>query len=164
MKFNSREGHKLVEMIKKRNARLNRFLSYLSKNSSHDFRIINDPNNPKIVMDDFYCLSAYVKNFNLYFLDNPDDDNCTLQLKLTKTVVPDIDNILETIENANHRRLYKIRHINTDLYVSGYNFFDKSDRETMFPVFSRYNMKLYFRRERAEEIIDKFEDYPLIVE
>ena len=75
-----------------------------------------------------------------------------------------IDNrvIIDTIGEAIHKKIFKIKLINNDLYLSGYNYIDKSNQNTKYPVFSKYNGKIYFEKKHAENIITEYSfDYNL---
>ena len=151
----------IKKMIDKRNARLQHFVEKIQQYIDKNFRIIGNPNHPMIIMDDKYCLSAYVKNFELFFVNKPHQGEIIYSIKLTHSLDFNIDKVLSCLNNSEHRKLYKILYDGTDLYVSGHNSQDKLDNSTMYPVFSRFNMKLYFSKENAQKILEKYKEYPL---
>ena len=59
--------------------------------------------------------------------------------------------------------MYRLQYLNTDLYLAGYNFRNKSQLREKYPVFSKFDYKLYFNKQRALEIIKEFDEYPLML-
>lgn len=152
----------LDEVITRRNARLLDFLDVLSVILQKEVRMIGDKNNPAIIVDDNYCLSAFVHNFDLNFTNIPRNGEVIYKVKLEKEPVYDTQLLLNAINNSEHYITKRIRYRGTDLFLTGYNSFDKKDDNTIYPVFSRYRPRIYFSLEKAKTAIEKYgKDYPL---
>lgn len=147
------------DIIERRNGRLE---SFFKKLSNH-IRLIGDPENPAIIVDNTICLSAYVRNFDLNFTDQPEKAAIisTYKLKLGSCITQEeFDGYLN---DYSHRRVYKVHLKNTPLFLSGYNFLDRKHSKGRYPVFAKYNYKLYFNKEYAETIVEDYKDYNLIL-
>lgn len=158
------EEHEFLnETIDKRNYRLQKF--FLSKGI--DVKIVGDKNSPAIIINDEYCLSCYVKNFNLFFQDKPFKGQKLFQVKLTEDIDCTKDSkIRDWLENSEHRKIFKIRadvhNEPTTLYLSGFN---KDEFFELKPVFCEVNPRIYFTYEKALSIVNKYstENVPLII-
>lgn len=152
----------IEEIIFRRNTRLLEFLDVISVLLRKEVRLIGDENKPSIIVNDEYCLSAFVHNFDLNFTDVPRNGNIIYSIKLEKIPVYDTQKLLNAINNAEHWKIKKIQYIGTDLFLAGYNSYDKEDITTIYPVFSRHKPKVYFSIEGAQTAIDKYcSKYPL---
>ena len=141
--------------VKKRNKRLEEFFKNAMPNRV--IRIIGDENSPAVVIDFEYILSCYVNGFKLHFQkENKGEDVFTISL--AKEVLEyNESQFFSWYEDSTHRKIYRIRlrcpHVSQpDLFLSGWNFRNKIDKEGKYPVFSEYEPKVYFKLETAEDI------------
>ncbi len=141
----------LKQTIEKRNKRLATFFEQLEL----DVEIIGDMETPAIIKDQF-CLSCYVHNFNLVFTDHYDQGKELYRIKLQKEQLYEKEAILNWLNTATHRRIYKIKMRERDLFLVGYNFKDKSNPEDKYPVFGKFAPKIYFTTDYAQELIDLY--------
>lgn len=132
--------------IKRRNDRL---LS-LFTDADINVRLIGKPDTPAIVWEDSYILSAYVHNFYLKFTDKPYDSEVVKEYKLKVDTKPSCEELTELIKGNAHRPAYRINL--GDMFLVGYNYNPTDD--SLYPVFARYNPKIYFTKEKAEQVID----------
>lgn len=158
----TKKKYKLDDMITRRNARLLDFLDVISVLLQKDVRMIGDENRPAIIVDDSYCLSAFVHNFDLNFTDVPRNGEVIYSIKLEQTPVYNTQKLLDAINNSQHCSIKKIKYIGLDLYLAGYNSYDKNNDSTIYPVFSRHRPRVYFSIEKAQNTIEKHcKGYPL---
>lgn len=155
------------ESIEKRNNRLLRFFQAIYGPKS--VMIIGDPNKPAVILlgENYSAsvLSCYVHNFTLIFTDSPSQGDHIHSITLTEKACrnPDSEEIMNVIHNSKHRHVYRVKMKDRNLFLSGYNFIDRTKEETKYPVFSRFGMKIYFNKETAERVAEQFEEYNLEV-
>lgn len=148
-------------VISRRNERLERFFELYFEGTDTKYRLIGDKNCPAVIVDEKLCLSCFVKNFNLHFTNKPNQGEIMYTVKLQKDQQMDKELIAQHIDSSEHRPVYKIEYAGTGLFLAGYNFKKKNSLEGKYPVFSRYNPKIYFSKDYAQEILEAFPDYSL---
>lgn len=153
-------GELKLHVVQRRNKKLLDFFSDIGM----DVCWIGDPQKPKIIVNTYYQLSAYVKGFDLHFKDAPYQGQIVQTYKLRDGAKISRNEFLKFFNNYEHRRVYKIKYADTDLFLAGYNFKDRNTSTGRYPVFSRVNFKIYTSEDRMNEIIDQFQDYPLNIE
>lgn len=142
-------AEELRNIVRRRNKRLLFAFSALSD----QIRIIGDPETPAVIFNNEMVLSVYVANFILHLTDAPVRGRKLRSEKLLDGFRFTVDEIMEYIRSANHRKVYRIYHKDSDLYLAGWNFRDKENRDGKYPVFARQNPKLYFTKEKAKEVL-----------
>jgi hypothetical protein len=153
-------------MLERRNSR---FLKFFKDNGFPETRLIGDPEKPALLYKEQEVLSCYVHNFELRLMDKPFSDNVIEVIKLNTTSKEKMGGILrEWYETYEHRKVYKIRFLNSTLYLAGYNFLirKKENPEGRYPVFARHHPKVYFSLEKAKEIAEELNkaNYPVEIE
>ena len=76
----------------------------------------------------------------------------------------DHDKFMDIIGKTQHKAVIKIRHTQCDdLFVTGYNFLDRTMSEGRYPVFARYNHKMYFSKKYVDQLIAELlaDNYPV---
>jgi hypothetical protein len=148
----------LSEIVLRRNKRLNDFFKLLGLNVKV-VQSLKNANNPPMVLNDEFILNAYVHNFELRFTDNPIQGNVIYSVKLTEKPLFDKNKVLSAINDYEKRPVYKV-YLKTEpvLYLAGYNFLNKEVGLGRYPVFSSYQPKIYFNREKAEEICEELKN------
>lgn len=147
------------EEIEQRNEYLKMYFSKLEQ----DIRLIGHIKKPTIVVNDLYCISAHVHKYNLFFTDKIYDGNVLTRLRLIEGMYISQDTFNTLLKQMERKMLYKIQYKDTNLYLSGYNFRNREQQKGKYPVFSQYNYKLYFKKQNAEEVMNEFPDYPLVL-
>lgn len=155
----SRSPQELQEMIDRRNKKLKNFFDNLFPyiiGTEMELDIIGDENAPAIILDHRKILSCYVHNFDLIFTDLPKDGVQMHQEKLEWKMDPDHDKIRDWFHKAQHRDCYRIKVVDKDLFLAGYNFIkrDPENPEGRYPVFAPHGYKYYFTKEKAEELAE----------
>lgn len=145
---------KMKAIVEKRNSRLREFFS--SKNL--DVELTGDAENPMIVVGQAISVAAYVKNFDLIFLDKSHQGNTKKIFKLTHEVAGTREEVLEVMQDSVHVGLFRIQERKSKLFLAGYNFKDPENRKGRFPVFAREMSIVYKTSERAEEMKAILED------
>lgn len=146
--------------IERRNARLVKFFQTVY--SEEEIMVIGDPNKPTVIHfsreGKTIAISCYVHNFTLIFTDAPFNGQHVHSIALTEMncKFPNKESIRKLVAETVHREVYRIRVKGTDLYLSGYNFKDKTKDETKYPVFAPHGMKIYFNRGYAQELVDQY--------
>lgn len=138
----------LSEVIKRRNARLAEFFKLIGLY----VRIIGDENSPAMILNDRFVLNAYVHNFELRFTDNPVQGNIIYTVKLSENPNFDKNKVISCIEDYEKRPVFRIGLRDTNLYLSGYNFLNREEKLGRYPVFSAYAPKIYFTKDKADEV------------
>lgn len=118
--------------------------------------IANTHDNPAIIYDYNTCLSCFVQNFELRFMDKPRDGKKVYSVLLSETSEYDIEKILSWFSNSEHRKIFRVRlnGTNPSVYLSGYNFLDRDTQHGRYPVFSRHNPKIYMNKDNAMKVIE----------
>src|SRR5690606_26004703 len=145
---------KMKAIVEKRNGRLREFFS--SKNL--DVELTGDAENPMIVVGQAISVAAYVKNFDLIFLDKSHQGNTKMIFKLTHEVSGTREEVLDVMEDSVHVGLFRIQEKKSKLFLAGYNFKDPENRKGRFPVFAREMSIVYKTSERADEMKSILED------
>ena len=145
-----RKNETLEEMVTRRNKRLKSLFQKCGVN----VRLVGDENKPAVIQDESTVLSCYVKNFNLHFTKEPFSDEIVKTVKLKQE--PDITRfeLLEVLEICKHRPVYKLKLMNTDLFLVGYNYLNSEDAVGRYPVFAKHKPKVYFDFEYAQSVAD----------
>jgi hypothetical protein len=159
-KFRTNSRNKSLEsMIEERTEKLNRFLSRYLPEATW----MGDVNAPCIVLGK-RVLSCYLKNFTIVIMDRSKDGNELVRFRLdqnlSKKELKDLTMWSEKPEF--HREIYRVKVKDTPLYLSGYNFLDKSDPENptnRYPVFAPFQPKIYFSEEMAQSIVESYKSY-----
>lgn len=138
-------------IVERRNRRLLQLFQYYQL----PVEIKGNPNAPFIIYKDMCLLSCYVHNFNFYITSLPYEGEEIFHVKLQQGKYPDRQLFLNKLFEAVHRRIFKIKIRNTDLYLAGYNFIDSARDRGRYPVFARYNYKIYFGKKMVEHLIYK---------
>ena len=148
----NKKTEELEELVKRRNKRLSDFF----KVCGLMVRVIGS-NTPSIILNDRYIINAYVHNFELRFTDNHTKGNTVYTVRLTEKPNFDKNKVTECIKNYDMLEINKISIVNSSptLYLSGYNFLNKEERLGRYPVFSVYAPKIYFTKEKADEICNE---------
>lgn len=151
------------DTINKRNKLLVNFFKLIGL----PVKVIGDKTYPDMVYNDEVMLNAFVNNFELNFTDSPNSKNVIYTVKLNENPRFDKNKILSCISNYPSRAIYKVAIKTTPtLYLSGYNFLNKEEKQGRYPVFSSYNPKIYFTEEKAKEIINELiqDGYGVVLE
>lgn len=115
----------------------------------------SNPNAPAVIYNEDKCLSCYVHNFELRFTDSPDKGNILYTINLDTPENYDVEKILVWFKDSRHRKMSKIKLTSVPapvLYLSGYNFKDRANKQGRYPVFSTFHPKLYFSETKANEV------------
>ncbi|POY38365.1 hypothetical protein C3K47_02915 [Solitalea longa] len=131
--------------------------------SGFSVKLLGDQNCPAIIYNDLFCLSCYVKNFDLIFTDKPKAGAEIFRVKLEAGSFLQRAELMDVLDQAEHRRVFKVKVSSVDLFLSGYNFLDKTKPETRYPVFAKHGAKLYFDEEYARQICEDYNEYDLVV-
>ncbi len=159
--------------LEKRNAK---FLK-LFVDLGFDVRIIGKPDAPCMIYKDKFVLSCHMHKNNVVFTDKSHKGQtlCTISLEgekpevvypkesigseITKAFIQGI------IDSAEHRQCFRIIIENIEnMFLSGWNTKQKNNGDTvMYPVFSRYNSRIYFHKEYADKICKDYPEYKLSI-
>jgi len=166
--INKRQRNKdsLDSVIKRRNERLKNFFNEAITKEIGNVRIIGDENSPAIIFNDTYCLSCYVHNFDLRLNTNDRGEELAMVIKLNAETKYDHDEFLRWLYGADHRKVYKIMLSQTpnSLYLCGWNFTDKENKEGRYPVFSKFQPKVYFKENSCGEIASELIEQGYLVD
>lgn len=130
------------------------------KNSPNNIEVKTFNINKPMVMLDSKILNCYVHNFNLYFMTADRDGDVLNKVKLKNSMEePDFseDWFKKWLNDYDHKKTFKVRYGNSNLFLSGYNFVDFGNgTDVQYPVFAPFKSKIYFQKEYAEELCKKY--------
>lgn len=154
--------YELMDVHEKRIGRLFRAFSKFNVD------ITGNPHLPSIIIDRAKMLNTYINNFDLHLLEDlPSRKNkepqTILFYKLTADCDIPIKEVKQYISDYGYTRVYPIRLIGTDLFLSGWNFKDRFKGLEKYPVFSKYRCKYFFEMDIAESIVEDYPDYKMEV-
>jgi len=147
-------------VIERRNRRLKEFF----KRGGYNVKILGDMNKPVVVLDNKILISCYVKNFNLYFNKEPFSSTIVESIKLTGDAKLSKERLKEIFTTCKHRTAFKLKFGSTSLYLSGYNYVDKQNKTKKYPVFARFDPKIYFTESKAKEVAEFLENEGYTIE
>lgn len=141
------------EVMKKRNKRIIDFFKLVGLSVN----ILGNENTPAIVYNDSCILNAYVHNFELRFTDHHNQGNVIYTIKLTEKPSFDKNRVMNCINDYEKRPVFKVavKGSNPRLYLSGYNFLNKDEKLGRYPVFASYNPKVFFTKEKTDDICEE---------
>jgi len=128
--------------------------------------IVDLPHKPKFLSaDSKMSLRGYVHNFNLIL--NGAGDDIFYQVKLKSLHKMNVEEIrikfIDWMTMFEHTRVFTISLNDTGLFITGFNHHNKILKKNPYPVFARYSPILYYDKDRAESVIDRFDDYKLSI-
>jgi hypothetical protein len=146
----------LSDIIVRRNKRLVDFFKLLGLNVKI-VDTVKSANNPPMILNEEFILNAYVHNFELRFTDSSVQGNVLYTVKLTEKPMFDKNRVLAAINDYEKKPVFKVFLKNTEpnLFLSGYNFLNKDEKLGRYPVFSSYQPKVYFNKEKADEVCEE---------
>lgn len=157
------------EEISERNGLLINFITALDMG----IHVIDLPHKPKLLSSDYTRqFTAYVKNFHLILVKGTDgrgtnSNEVFLDIRLKPIENMDLEDIkakmLEWLVIYEHTRIYTIKIAGTELFLSGFNHHNKIEKTNPYPVFARYNPLTYYEIDRVESILERFNNYDLII-
>lgn len=123
-----------------------------------DVRVIGRKENPAFICNDVICLSCTIRGTVLTFNESPNNGIVFKHDLDSKNSIDVYQEVNDWYDNSKHRQVWRIRIKDAYLYLCGYNFLNNVVDEdvTQYPVFAEYQPKIYFKREDAQEIVDKF--------
>ena len=121
-------------------------------------RVIGKKENPAFIANESVCLSCTLKNNVLIFNEAPNSGVVFKHDLNSKNQTDVYSDVQDWYENCKHRQIWKIRIKDAFLFLCGYNFLKNVvDEEVLqYPVFAEHQPKIYFKKEDAQEIVDKF--------
>jgi hypothetical protein len=168
MKENKKQLSKdsLQKVIKRRNDRLINFFKNAIPKEIGEVKIIGDENCPAVILNDEYCLSCYVHNFDLRLISKDKDGEILMNIKLKKELIYDKESFWNWLFKAEHKKVFRIKISQTPniLYLCGWNYLDKKNSKGKYPVFSKFNPKLYFNEKVCEDVAKNLTDEGYLVE
>ncbi len=124
-------------------------------------RLIGDDTNPAIVVDFEHILSCHVVNFNLNF-QNENKGETIFTINLNRNIIGyNESQFSQWYNDSVHKKIYRIildcvaakNNVHQPkLFLSGWNYRNKVDKEGKYPVFSEFEPKVYFKEDTAKQI------------
>lgn len=148
-------NNSIDELVIRRNKRL---LNFFTRHGL-DVRLVGDNQKPVVILNDNIVLSCYVKNYDLHFVKDPETQEIVKSFTLKEDSAISKLEVVEAIEMCSHQRAYRIKHKDSGLYLVGYNYFedDSAGSGERYPVFGKHKVKVYFQKEYALSLIERFE-------
>jgi len=130
-------------------------------NSDHKtyVRLIGELGNPRIIIDEENMVLGYMKN-GKYCLTN-DNKEIVLEIRLLDNADDyDADDIDDIITTYKYKKIWKIRFSDSPLYLYNWNYFNSNKTaKNGYPIFSKYNPKIFYNKEYAETNAEKLSRY-----
>lgn len=128
--------------------------------------IVDLPHKPKFLSSDSkIAFRGYVHNFNLIL--NGAGDEIFYQVKLKPLHKMNIEEIrikfIDWMTMFEHTTIFTITLDDTGLFITGFNHQNKILRKNPYPVFARYNPIIYYDKDRAESVVERFDEYKLSI-
>jgi hypothetical protein len=152
----------LDDVIQHRNKLLLNFFTANGINA----RLTGEDQKPYVVYNEAVLLSCYVKNFELYFVKEPNSNDIVRSFKLNNQVGNLTHELLETIGLCSHRPVYKIKLESPDnFFLVGFNFRTENHISVKYPVFAKHKPNMYFNKEYAANLVETLveENYPVVL-
>ncbi len=151
------------EDISERNGLLINFITELDLG----IHIVELPHKPKFLSADYTReLSAYVNNFHLILMKGSTEEvYLDIRLKPLKNMpIEELkQSIVEWLVVYEHKRVYTICLADSNMFLTGYNHHNKLEKTNPYPVFAEYNPIIYYDLQFAENTVERFNKYDLIV-
>jgi hypothetical protein len=152
---------KAKESVESYTGRRNERIIKLFSKRGFKIHLKGDPQNPMIVLNDGLILSAYAHNFDLYFLNQPNNGEIIEEVKLTWENVDNypVMNLMKIIRDYEHIQGFRIRLDcgDDELFLVGYNH--KDDVKELCPVFGRKDPHVYKTFDYADDLLQKLKKY-----
>lgn len=153
---------KQLEFIDRRNKTLIALISKLKLG----IHILNLPEKPMFYSPDYSIeYSGFVLNRTVILNTKPHDSNVedSFKFKLSDEMLDSEEKIEQIriifqdwINNCTHKEVYTVKVKNLRLYLTGFNHHDKLNKENPYPVFSQFYPRIFYDRDKKEEIISRF--------
>jgi hypothetical protein len=134
--------------------------------------ITGNPQYPTLIMDNNKLLYTHIKNFDLSFLEDLPSTGYNPMTLFKKRISFNKKNIVSATDTEfNHylkhywTQIYTVQHSDTGLFISGYSkkLDDPDKGKILVPVFSKIKKKYCMEKSHAQDIINKYPDYPLVI-
>ncbi|MEQ9301272.1 MAG: hypothetical protein RIF33_22030 [Cyclobacteriaceae bacterium] len=159
------DGRKIDEreFTEKRNGRIIEFF----EKRGIPIQLKGERQNPMIIIDEGLILSAYIKNFDLIFVDQPYQGEEIERVKLNYQNIKNypVKDLFDVIKSADHLCGYRIKLLDHDLYLCGYQHRSRDNsmlysHDRLYPVFGKIDLHVYKGEELAQDIFEKVsQDY-----
>jgi hypothetical protein len=146
----------------------NGLLISLIKELDLGIRVVDLPHKPKFLSHDYSTsFHAYVKNFHLILCKGTASDEVYLDIRLKPIENMGVEEIkpkiLEWMVMFQHEEIHTIKLKGTGLYLVGFNHHNKALKKNPYPVFAYYDPIYYYSLERAEDTLQRFSKYDLVI-
>jgi len=132
------------------------------------FHVVDLPHKPRLLSWDYsMALNMYVKNFTLYLKPTYETEETYYSFKLKPLKNMNLEEIKEKfihwITVFEHKKVYTVGQKDSGMFLVGFNHHNKILKTNPYPVFASYDPITYFELERAEDIVNRFNKYNLIL-
>lgn len=137
---------------------------YESTNEGKIFiRLIGGLEKPRILVGENNIIEGYIDG-NQFVLT--DGNHPSIEIKLKESADEYSQNLLNDIKN--HivlTKIFKVRFGDSILFLSGFKYFGSTKSlDNGYPIFSKYNPKIYYDKEYAETVAKKLNKFGYQVE
>ena len=142
--------------------RNSKFLNFWQHYFNGDIKLISEPERPIPLFKNKFLLASYVKKFTIYFLDHYDNGTVVYRRNLSKRFSEEERVLInDWYKNSIHKEYFSIEYKETGFFYCGSNTIENiAEKNTLIPVFSRENFKVY-TKENALEVLKQFQSYNL---
>jgi hypothetical protein len=104
-------------------------------------RLLGNDHSPMFILDDRCMLSCFINKGRLYFRPGPNSSEILRSIDLSRDYYLNKHELSELIEASKHLPVFRIRHIDSKMYLVGFNHNEDIDKR--YPVFALHKPIVY---------------------
>lgn len=123
-----------------------------------DVRAIGSKEKPIFVLNDHIGLACFCHKDEMIFVDKPFNGKKVFKVDLTQLRYDDTD-FDKWFRDSEHREMFRVKMKDSKLFYNGYR--DKGDKR--YPIFCEVGCSSFFNVDKAQEVLDHYPEYDLII-
>lgn len=142
------------------------FIRVYNTNTKKFVRLVGGMNRPRVLVGEEFIAEGFLSNESDTFNITNSDKAVVYKVELLDNADDYDEEMINTIrENVYLNIIFKIRFRDSILFLSGYKYFN-SDKtiKNGYPIFSKYNPKIFYDQDYAENAAKNLRKYGYIVE
>lgn len=143
-----------------RNSKILQFFNLVS----FEIRLVGNPEYPAIIVNDEWCMNAFIKKQYVNFTDAVSKGKTIKSYDITKDEpILDVD-FKSLLDRGLCRKVFKIKEKASNMHVYAFATKMNNEGKKIFPLFAKQNCKIYFNYNHASKVAKEFKKYDLLVE
>lgn len=142
------------------------FIRVYNTDTKKFVRLIGGMDKPRVLVGEEFIAEGFLSNNGCTFNITNSDKAVVYKVELLDNVDNYDEETITTIrENVYLNDIFKIRFKGSVLFLSGYKYFNSNKTvKNGYPVFSKYNPKIFYDKEYAENAAENLRKYGYVVE